>query len=228
MATIFWQLLAGRSLHLVETLSAVVILVASWCRQYIVVAENRELLQALESGDQQEARRTRLRDPLTGLASSALFDDRVQQARRRALRDGLPRAVLVVDVDDFRSIRQGLGDDAADELLLEVAERLRRSVRTGDSVARLRGDEFGVLLDAGHQNFERVAQRVVDGLRTVVAVGGEPVPITASVGMALYDARRLGDSATDLVLMAEQAVTQAKNAGKDRFAAVTAIPHQGV
>ena len=226
-ATIFWQLLQGGSLHLVEAVSALVILVASWYRQFVTVIENRELLQALEAGDRQETHRTRLHDPLTGLVSSALFDDRVQQARRRALRDGLPRAVLVVDVDDFPLIRQGLGDDAADELLLEVAERLRHSVRAGDSVARLRDDEFGVLLDAGHQNFDRVAQRVVDGLRTVVVVGGEPVPITASVGMALYDVRRVGDSATDLVTIAEHAVMKAKNAGKDRFAAVSALPRQG-
>jgi diguanylate cyclase (GGDEF)-like protein len=228
MATIFWQLFTNGSLHVVETLSALVILVASWCRQYILFAENRELVEALEAGDQDEARRTRFRDPLTGLVSSALFEDRVQQARRRALRDGLPRAVLVVDLDDFGSVRQGLGEDAADELLLEVAERLRRCVRAGDSVARLRDDEFAVLLEAGHQSFDRVAQRVVDGLRTAVVVGGQPVPVTASVGMALYDARRVGDGAADLVTVAERAVVQAKTAGKNRFAAVTAIPRQGV
>jgi diguanylate cyclase (GGDEF)-like protein len=224
MATIFAQLLTGRSLHLVEILSALVIVAASWGRLFLAMAENREVLTALVSGEREDTRRHRFHDPLTGLVSADLFDDRVEQARRRAQRDGLPRGVLVVDLDDFRYVRDGLGGDAADELLLEVADRLRRCVRSGDSVARLREDEFAVLLEAGHQSFDRVAQRVVESLRTVVVVGGEPVPVTASVGLALHDARRIGE--TDLVLAAQHALLQAKGAGKDRFAAVTAIPRQ--
>jgi diguanylate cyclase (GGDEF)-like protein len=223
---IFAKLLRGGSLDLVEVLSALVIIAAAWCRQIIAVAENSELVHALEAREQAES--TAFRDALTGLLSESPFEDHVEHARRRAQRDGLPRGVLVVDVDDFHRVKQALGDDAADQLLLEVAHRLRGSVRAGDSVGRLHGeDNFGVLLEAGHQSFERVAERVVERLRAVVPAGGEPVPISASVGLVHVEARSWRNGPAELLRVAEHAVNQAKTAGKGQFVAVDAGAGQG-
>jgi diguanylate cyclase (GGDEF)-like protein len=223
---IFVKLLRGGSLDLVETLSALVIIAAAWCRQLIAVAENSELVHALETREKDES--LAFRDALTGLLSESPFEDHVEHARRRAQRDGLPRGVLVVDVDDFHKVKQALGDDAADQLLLEVAQRLRSSVRAGDSVGRLHGeDNFGVLLEAGHQGFDRVAQRVVERLRAVVPAGGEPVPISASVGLVQLEARSWRHGPADLLRAAEHAADQAKDAGKGRFVAVDVNAGQG-
>jgi GGDEF domain-containing protein len=83
-----------------------------------------------------------------------------------------------------------------------------------------------VLLEAGHQAPERVAQRIVESLRTVVNVGGQPLPITASVGLAVDRTRRPEPVPGEVILLAEQALMEAKASGKDRFAAVSAVPRQ--
>jgi diguanylate cyclase (GGDEF)-like protein len=225
MLIVFANLFQGQSLHLVEVLSALAIVVAVAARQFLVMTDNRDLLAALEAGEEEVGRRG-LTDPLTGLATGTLFEDRLQQSLRRANRDGQPRAILVVDVDDFGVVNRSLGDAAADEVLVEVAERLRRTVRTADSIARIHDDEFAVLLEAGHRAPDHIAQRVVDNLRTVVDVGGEPVPITVSVGLLVERTRRLDTVPAELIAGAERAVRQAKAAGKDRFvAAADDVPY---
>jgi GGDEF domain-containing protein len=95
-------------------------------------------------------------------------------------------------------------------------------------VGRLHGeDNFGVLLEAGHQSFERVAERVVERLRAVVPAGGEPVPISASVGLVHVEARSWRNGPAELLRVAEHAVNQAKTAGKGQFVAVDAGAGQG-
>jgi diguanylate cyclase (GGDEF)-like protein len=217
MIIIFAALFAGRPLHLVEVLCALVIVAAVAARQFLVMTDNRELLTALEAGED-EVRRRGLTDPLTGLATGTLFEDRLRQSLRRANRDGQPRAVLVVDVDDFDVINRSLGNAAADQVLVEVAERLQQTVRNADSVARFGDDEFAVLLEAGHRSPDHIAERVVENLRTVLDVGGQPVPITASVGLVVDKTRRLDVDPGELIAGARHAVRQAKAAGKDRYA----------
>jgi len=217
MVIIFAALFAGRPLHLVEVLCALIIVAAVAARQFLVMTDNRELLTALEAGED-EVRRRGLTDPLTGLATSTLFEDRLRQSLRRANRDGQPRSVLVVDVDDFDVINRSLGSAAADQVLVEVAERLQQTVRNADSVARFGDDEFAVLLEAGHRSPDHIAERVVENLRTVLDVGGQPVPITASVGLVVDKTRRLDVDPGELIAGARHAVRQAKAAGKDRYA----------
>jgi diguanylate cyclase (GGDEF)-like protein len=223
LLTVFVRLVAGDPLHIVETLCALVIIGAVLARQFLVLADNRELLTALDAGEE-EQRRLAFRDPLTGLATRALFDDRLRHALRRAARDGVPRSVLMVDLDDFAQVNHGLGEAAGDQVLIEAASMLRSCVREADTVARLDGDEFAVVLEAGYQPPERIAQRVVDGMRAVVNVSGEPVPMTASVGLAVHSVPRARVAAEDLVLLAERALDQAKNEGKDRYTVVSATP----
>ncbi len=219
MAVVFHALLVARPLHLVEILSAVVIVAAVGARQFLVAAENRDLLEAVRAGED-EARRTGFRDPLTALLNRPLFEDRIEQSIRRSGRDGQPRAVLLVDLDDFGVVRDRFGKAAGDQVLVEVATLMRRRLRAGDSVARLGDDQFGVLLEAGHRSPDGVAQRIVEGLRTEVDVSGQRWPVTASVGLAV-DSFRIGSPGpAELLGLARQALREAKMSGKDRFCAI--------
>ena len=225
MIMVFASLLAGNSLHVIEVICAIIIVAAMMARQFLLLADNHELAAAANAGEA-EVREIAFHDPVTGLVNRPLFEDRVQHALQRAARDGRPRAVLIVDLDDFRHISDGMGSAAGDQVVAEVAHRLQACVRDADTVARIGGDEFAVLLEAGNQLPERVAQRIVESMRTVVDVGGEPVPVSASVGLAVDESRRPLIGASDLLMVARQAVMQAKAEGKDRFAALAAIPRQ--
>lgn len=226
LLTVFGALLAGHSLHVVEVLCTLVIVLAVGARQFLVLADNQDLLRTVEAGEA-ELRDHAFHDELTGLVNRALFEDRLKQALRRAGRDGVPRALLVVDVDDFHLVLKGLGEAAGDEVLVEVADRLTACVRAGDTVARLQGDVFAILLEAGHQSPDRVARRIVESLRTVVDVGGQPLPVTVSVGVAVDATRRAEAAAGEMLGLAARAVRQAKVAGKNRYAALAAVPGQG-
>jgi diguanylate cyclase (GGDEF)-like protein len=211
MAIVFYDLFTGRRLHVVEILSALVIVVALAAREFLLVAENRELSAAVTAGEA-EVRGGGFHDPLTGLPTWPLFEDRVRQSLRRARRDGLARSVLVVGVDDFDLVQRRMGEATAEAVTLGVADRLQSLLRNADSVAHIGQGEFAVLLDVGHQVPERVAQRVVDGLRTTLDVGGQPLAVSASVGLA--SERRPDASPEDLVAQAESAMAQSRAAGR--------------
>jgi len=131
--------------------------------------------------------RQALHDPLTGLANRALFVERAAHAWARAARQAGPRAVLLVDLDRFKAINDGLGHAAGDAVLIAAGARLAACVRPGDTVARLGGDEFAVLIeDLGDlREAGKVAARIVDALRAPLAVGGAEVTPGASVGVAV-------------------------------------------
>ena len=152
-------------------------------------------------------------DPLTGLPNRLLFSDRLKQAVERAKRHGRGVGVLFVDLDHFKAINDSLGHETGDALLKIVADRLVSCVRSSDTIARLSGDEFTLVLqdlnreqDAGH-----VAQKVLEAVSRPATVGNREIPVTASVGMALYpfDA---SDPDT-LVAQADRAMYRAKEQG---------------
>jgi diguanylate cyclase (GGDEF)-like protein/PAS domain S-box-containing protein len=148
-----------------------------------IVLNSRDVTErrALESQLQHQA----FHDPLTGLANRALFADRVAHALMRDR--GQDVAVLFVDVDDFKNVNDSLGHGAGDALLVEVAARLARCVRPGDTTARLGGDEFGILLE-GMQSVDdavEVAQRIGEALLTRVTVPGIDITVTVSTGIAV-------------------------------------------
>jgi len=221
LTVVFARLISGQSLHILEALCTLVIVAAVLARQFLLLSENRDLLTAVQTG-RDEQRRLAFRDPLTGLASRALFEDRLRHALRRGARDGVPRSVLVVDLDDFAQVNKGLGEAAGDQVLIQAAARLRSCVREVDTVARIDGDQFGVVLEVGDQPPERIAERVVDGLRTVVDVAGEPVPVTASVGLAVHAVPRARVGPADLLSAAQRALEQAKTSGKNTFTVLPA------
>jgi len=106
--------------------------------------------------------RMALSDSLTGLANRTLLNDRIQQAVARAERGAQPPAVLLLDLDEFKTINDSLGHGAGDAVLVEVARRLTSVIRDTDTVARLGGDEFAILMpDATEEQALRVAQRAL-------------------------------------------------------------------
>ena len=167
--------------------------------------------QALED----QLRHQAFHDSLTGLANRALFANRVEHALIRSARRGAPLAVLYLDLDDFKTINDTIGHADGDDLLVTVADRLRASLRMGDTAARLGGDEFAVLLDELTDDTEAlvVAERILAALQPPFVLQGREVTTGASIGIAISD---LGGSADDLLRNADVAMYMAKSQGKNR------------
>jgi diguanylate cyclase (GGDEF)-like protein len=134
----------------------------------------------------QEAMRQAFHDSLTGLASRALFLDRLDHALARADREGTRLAVLFVDLDRFKNVNDSLGHPAGDRLLVGVAERLRTCLCADDTAARLGGDEFAIVLEAvaDEERATSTARRIIDRLRAPFVIDGQEAYIDASVGIA--------------------------------------------
>jgi diguanylate cyclase (GGDEF)-like protein len=154
-------------------------------------------------------------DPLSGLANRAAFATRLNTIVSGPERRAGSRAVLFVDLDDFKEVNDRLGHGAGDELLCEVARRLLAAVRPGDLVARLGGDEFALLLDEleSPDLAAAVAERVVRVLGEPVELGGDTVQVGASVGVVELTP---GSTATQLLRQADIAMYAAKSRGKNR------------
>jgi diguanylate cyclase (GGDEF)-like protein/PAS domain S-box-containing protein len=163
-------------------------------------------------------------DALTGLANRTLFQDRLQHA---LLRRGEGVAVLFCDLDDFKTVNDSLGHLAGDQLLLVVAERLGSCLRPSDTLARLAGDEFAVLLeDVGDAEVDAIAARILAALAPPVLLDGREVIAHASLGVAttvgLVSGDQRPDEAEDVAVKAETlmrnadaAMYAAKRRGKD-------------
>src|SRR5882672_8597908 len=127
-----------------------------------VVTDRTEGLEAANA----QLRYLATHDALTGLPNRALLEDRISQAITLADRSGQPFALMLLDLDRFKAVNDSLGHRAGDELLKEVAQRLRSVIRGVDTVARLGGDEFVVILQSvtGREDCLRVAERVLSVL----------------------------------------------------------------
>ena len=157
-----------------------------------------------------------LHDALTGLPNRALFLDRLQQ-RLAPTRTGKPRsAVLFMDVDQLKYINDSLGHLAGDQVLIGVARRLQRSVRPDDTVSRISGDEFAVLLNECESDAEAaaVAERVLEGIREPFVFGTRSLVVSASIGVRVVRAEDL--DAQDVMRGADLAMYEAKASGRGR------------
>ncbi len=163
-----------------------------------------------------EVRHQAFHDPLTGLPNRALFGDRLAHALARRRTSGHLVALLFVDMDDFKVINDTLGHEVGDQVLTAAARRLESLMRDGDTVARLSGDEFGVLLEDVLRPpvADAVAARVVEAFQVPLDVGHRQIRLTVSVGFALGAASVHG--AEDLIRNADFAMYAAKQAGKGR------------
>jgi len=154
-----------------------------------------------------------LHDPLTGLANRSLFATRVENALARTRRSGTQLAVLFVDLDEFKSVNDTLGHASGDELLREVADRLRVSARAHDTVSRLGGDEFGLLLeDCDEHAAVRAAERLRRALAPAVLLDDHEIAPSASAGIAIGGPST--ESASELLRNADIAMYSAKACGK--------------
>ncbi|MGE5492322.1 MAG: EAL domain-containing protein [Actinomycetota bacterium] len=156
-------------------------------------------------------------DSLTGLANRLLFRDRLDTALRQAQRNGRPLAVLMMDLDRFKTINDTLGHQAGDRLLKEVGQRLSLAVRDCDTLARLGGDEFALLmpeirssLDAGH-----IARKLVEALAPEIDLGVQEVFVTTSIGIAVFPEH--GGNSDQLIKNADVALYVAKSAGRNTW-----------
>jgi len=156
-----------------------------------------------------------MHDALTGLPNRILFLDRLEHVIRRVKRsqDSL-FAVMFLDIDRFKLVNDSLGHTNGDKLLASVADRLQRCLRPGDTVARMGGDEFAILLDdiSAAADTTRVADRIQKELAQPYILDGQPVSISASMGITLSSANY--EKADDMLRDADTAMYRAKTMGK--------------
>jgi diguanylate cyclase (GGDEF)-like protein len=170
----------------------------------------------LSDRDEVEAklRRQALHDPLTGLPNRFYLAERLEADVRRVREEGVPLAMCVVDLDDFKAVNDRHGHLLGDELLVAAAQRLQRTVRDTDFIARVGGDEFVVLItEATDQAIEAVTGRIVERLSAPVELLGQRVQTTVSIGVAIAEPDAELD---DLFRDADAAMYRAKAAGRDR------------
>ena len=153
-------------------------------------------------------------DSLTGIANRALFEDRASHALERGARTGEKTAVLLIDLDDFKLINDGLGHATGDDLLALAAGRITDGARTADTVARLGGDEFAVLLEGvrGLDDALGTAERVRRLFDAPFYLGGSDVVVTASIGIAMASDT---NDAEELLRRADLAMYRVKERGKN-------------
>lgn len=166
-------------------------------------------------------------DPLTQLPNRRLFSDRLRHALARAVRGGARLAVCFIDLDAFKPINDRLGHDAGDRVLIEIGERLRRTLRGADSVARIGGDEFALLIedaaDVG-EDLLPLLERCLSAISQPIAIGEHRVVVSASIGVALFPQH--GDDEEALVHAADKAMYAAKALGKNRYCLAAQPPSE--
>ncbi|HTZ64108.1 MAG TPA: EAL domain-containing protein [Solirubrobacteraceae bacterium] len=166
------------------------------------------------TASEEDIRYQALHDPLTGLPNRTLFLDRLEQSLASP---EAQVAVVLLDLDNFKLVNDSLGHSTGDELLIEIAPRLRTAVRPGDTIARLGGDEFVVLLEGipGQGVALRVAERIVSAFELPFQLSVGEHYAKASVGIAISDGQ--GSPADSLMRDADAAMYQAKERGRARF-----------
>ena len=150
------------------------------------------------------------REVASGFINRDLFFDRLQQALLRAERSGYRLALLHLNIDDFRSINESFGYQKSDQLMMKLAERLRRSLRRVDSLMRIGGDELAIIVEKVEDSLDitQIIRKVVNALDSPVTVDGQTVVVSASLGVATYP--EAGDTAENLLRRANRAMFEAK------------------
>lgn len=155
-------------------------------------------------------------DPLTELANRRLFKDRLNQTIHLSKRHRTPFALLALDLDEFKQVNDTLGHDSGDTLLVEVARRLKNVMREEDTICRVGGDEFTIILKSTNtiEDIAMVAKKVAHYIQSPYSIAGEVVSISTSIGISCFP----GDGITsdELIKNADLAMYAAKQSGKNR------------
>jgi len=173
---------------------------------YLVLASARD--EARSSAE--TLKQVALRDPLTGLPNRQLLGDRIEHAAEHARRSQSAAAILFADLDQFKQVNDAHGHAAGDDLLVAVADRLSRLLRSSDTLARLSGDEFVFLCEdlGSHEDVDLIKNRIADAFATPFTWATYEVSITASVGVAYAGPGE--HISTHLVVEADRAMYEAK------------------
>ncbi|WP_341961279.1 phosphodiesterase DibA [Pseudomonas sp. RC10] len=160
-------------------------------------------------------------DALTDLPNRLLFSDRAEQALTHARRKKETLALLLIDLDHFQHINDSLGHNLGDEVLKAVGERLASFLEKGLTLARLGGDEFAVLIENPNQAVQaaELAQGILDGMREPFVIEGQPLFLSASIGVSIFPHDAM--SAEQLLRNADAALFLAKSQGRERYALYT-------
>jgi len=156
-------------------------------------------------------------DAVTGLPNRVLLQDRLQMAMKRSRRDGSHIGVLMIDLDHFKRINDSLGHHIGDVMLSKIAERLGGCVRSGDTVARMGGDEFVVMLPEVTEpdSIKRIAASIVERVSAPIMAGNHELHVTPSVGVSVFPTD--GQDVHTLLRHADMAMYQAKASGRRCF-----------
>ena len=210
-AVLVIQWMSGSEIHVpVIAAGCVVLFLLVIARLAGVVTDLRSTLRQRQRLEEELEHRAH-HDPLTGLANRSLFSSRLEHAL--AQRDERV-AALFLDLDDFKTINDNHGHHAGDEMLIAVADALRRSVRAGDTVARLGGDEFAILVERGatEADARALAERLLEAVRAPVSIAGQTRSTGASIGISLGTSG--ADTGETLMREADIAMYVAKGEGK--------------
>lgn len=154
-------------------------------------------------------------DALTGLPNRILFYDRLNQAIARARRDNEVIGILYLDLDGFKLVNDTQGHNIGDALLREAAKRIMECIRDSDTVARMGGDEFTVILCNGRtpEHIDRVARKIIDAIDSPFLLDGKSCSVSVSIGISFYPNH--GETPDQLVKIADSAMYTAKKNGKN-------------
>jgi diguanylate cyclase (GGDEF)-like protein/PAS domain S-box-containing protein len=193
-----------------------------------IVLNSRDVSERKEFEDQ--LAHQAFHDPVTNLANRALFSDRVEHALMRSQRGFPDIAVVFIDLDDFKTVNDSLGHAAGDQVLQEVARRLRIAVRPTDTVARFGGDEFAVLLEGVVDSSEAAdaAARILHALEIPYDLDGKQVFPRASLGICLVNREEEAPEAADLLRNADVAMYMAKRDSKGSYRVFEPAMHERV
>ncbi len=180
-----------------------------------IVSVSRDVSERREAEEQIEYQA--YHDALTALPNRLLFRDRLTVALAHAKRQKTPLAVMFLDLDRFKYVNDTLGHSLGDELLRAVAARLKAVLREGDTIARMGGDEFTVLLGdlTSTDDAAKIAQKLLETISHPLSVDGHELYVTTSIGIALFP--NDGDSAEALLKNADSAMYRAKEAGRNSY-----------
>jgi diguanylate cyclase (GGDEF)-like protein len=168
-----------------------------------------------------------LHDTLTGLPNRLMFNERITYALAHAHRHGdYDFAVLMLDLDQFKFVNDGLGHTAGDQLLIEVATRIAGILEPADTLARLGGDDFGLIVEDVHTPYDaaRIARRVQRALQGLAMISGHSITVSSGIGIVLNSARYTDAEA--IVRDADTAMYRAKNRGRSQYEIFDAELHR--
>ncbi|MBB5391555.1 MULTISPECIES: diguanylate cyclase domain-containing protein [unclassified Herbaspirillum] len=184
---------------------------------HLFIAFLHDITERLAFRDQM--RELALTDMLTNLPNRRAFSDRLPEAMMRARRAHQLMALFFMDIDGFKGVNDRYGHEAGDELLVQFAQRLQSSVRDVDTVARLAGDEFVVILEKlqTQQDALNVADKILNAMRVPFELTHSRINVSSSIGVAIYFPDEDGETGPEeLLAMADKAMYAAKRLGKNR------------